>query len=129
MLGLLMASVFIALGEMMLFFIVKKRPPELRFLLDTIPPSSMAMGIVGIAYPAWGGIGAVTAVLYQSSLNEVPGGGIGSPNMVFTLAIVVVSVLMAAPFFVLLRSVLPWVVALTLIFVGLFGWFLPYFAA
>ena len=129
MLGLLMASVFIALGELMLFFIVKKRPPELWFIYDTITPSSMAMGIVAIAYPTWGGIGAVTGVLYQISQNEVPGGGIGSPNMVFTLSIVVVSVLMAAPFFVLFRSVLPWVVALTLVFVGLFGWLLPYFAA
>ena len=129
MLGLLMASVFIAVGELMLFFIVKKRPPELRFLLDTMSPSFMAMGIVAVAFPMWGAIGAVTGVLYQISLNEVPGGGIGSPNMVFTLAVVIVSVLMAAPFFILLRSVLPYVVALTLIFVGLFGWFLPYFAA
>ena len=71
----------------------------------------------------------MTGVLYQISVNEAPGGGIGSPNMVFTLAIVIVSVLMAAPFFILLRSVLPWVIALTLVFVGLFGWFLPYFAA
>ena len=129
MLGLLMASVFIAVGELMLFFIVKKRPPELRFLLDTMSPSFMAMGIVAVAFPMWGAIGAVTGVLYQISLNEAPGGGIGSPNMVFTLAVVIVSVLMAAPFFILLRSVLPYVVALTLIFVGLFGWFLPYFAA
>ena len=129
MLGLLMASVFIALGEMMLFFIVKNRPPELQFILDTMSPSSMAIGIVALAYPVWGAIGAVNGVLYQISLNETPGSGIGSPNMVFTLAIVIVSVLMAAPFFVLFRSVLPWVVALTLVFIGLFGWFLPYFAA
>ena len=127
--GMLMASVFIALGELMLFFIVKNRPPELRFIFGTLTPSSMAMGIVAISYPAWGGIGAVTGVLYQISQNEVPGGGVGSPNMVFTLAIVVVSVLMAAPFFVLFKSVLPWVVALTLVFIGLFGWLLPYFAA
>ncbi len=124
-----MASVFITLGELMLFFIVKKRPPELRFLLDTIPASFMAMGIVAIAFPMWGAIGAVTGVLYQISLDEAPGGGVGSPNMVFTVAVVIVSVLMVAPFFILLRSVLPWVVALTLVFVGLFGWFLPYFAA
>lgn len=124
-----MASVFIALGELTLFFIVKKRPPELRFLLDTIPPSFMAMSIVAIAYPFWGAVGAATAVLYQISLSEAPGGGVGSPNVVFTLAVVIVSVLMAAPFFILLRSVLPWIIAMTLIFVGLFGWFLPYFAA
>ena len=126
---MLMASVFIALGELMLFFIVKNRPPELRFIFDNLTPSSMAMGIVAIAYPTWGGIGAVTGVFYQISQNEAPGGGIGSPNMVFTLAIVVVSVLMAAPFFVLFRSVLPWVVAFALVFIGLFGWLLPYFAA
>ncbi len=129
MLGLLMASVFIAVGELMLFFIVKNRPPELQFLLGTMSPSVLAMGIVAVSYPVWGAVGAVNGVLYQISLNEAPGGGIGSPNLVYTLAIVIVSLLMAAPFFILFRSLLPWVVGLTVVFIGLFGWFLPYFAA
>ena len=129
MLGMLMASVFVTVGELMLFFIIKNRPPELKSLLSTMSPSHMAIGIAALSYPVWGTIGAINGVLYQISVKEVPGGGIGSPNMVYTLAIVIASVFMAAPFFVLFRSVLPWIVGLTLIFIGLFGWFLPYFIA
>lgn len=127
--GLLMGSVFITVGELMLFFVFKNRPPELQPILESIRPATLAMGVVAISYPTWAVIGAITGILYQISVEQAPGGGIGSPNFVFTLAVVVVAVMMAAPFAILLRSVLPGVLALTLTFAGLFGWFLPYFAA
>ena len=127
--GLLMASVFITAGELMLFFIVKNQSAELRPVLAKFPPATLAMTIVAVAYPTWGIIGAVLGLLYQISIREVPGGGIGSPNFVFTLAVVVVAVMMAAPFMILLRRVIAGVLTLTLTFIGLFGWFLPHFAA
>ena len=69
-----MASVFIALGELMLFFIIKNKPPELRFISDTIAPSSMAMGIVAIAagfVNCMGYIGAATGdIITGISLGE-----------------------------------------------------------
>ena len=127
MIGLLMASVFITVGEIMLFLLYKNRTPEMEPFFERMSPSSLALGIVAVAYPAWGGIGAMLALLYLISVREAPGGGLGSPNLVFTLAVLVVTLLMVAPIAILLRRAILGVLALTLTFVGLFGWLLPYF--
>ena len=59
----------------------------------------------------------------------MPGGGIGSPNVAYTLAILGIAVLLAAPLAIVLCRMLIGVLTLTLLFVAIFGWFLPYFAA
>ena len=125
--GLLMASVFITLGELMLFFLYKNRTPAMEPFFERVPPGHLAMGIVALAYPTWTGLGALFALLFLVSVREAPGGGLGSPNLVFTVAVVVMSLMLAAPVMYLLRRVIMGVVALTVIFIGLFGWFLPYF--
>ena len=127
MIGLLMASIFITVGELMLFFLYKNRTPAMERFFESIPPARLAMAIVALAYPTWAGLGAMFALLYLISTREAPGGGLGSPNLVFTAAVVVVSLMMAAPIAYLLRRVFMGVVVLTITFVGLFGWFLPYF--
>lgn len=127
MIGMLMASIFITLGELMLFFLYKNRTPAMEPFFERVPPSRLAIGIVAVAYPTWAGIGALFALLFLISVREAPGGGLGSPNLVFTVAVVVMSLMMAAPIMYLLRRVVMGVVALTITFIGLFGWFLPYF--
>lgn len=127
MIGLLMASVFITVGELMLFFLYKNRTPAMEPFFERMPPAKLAMGIVAMAYPTWAGLGALFALLFLISVREAPGGGIGSPNLVFTVAVLVMSLLMAAPIMYLLRRAIMGVVALTVTFIGLFGWFLPYF--
>jgi len=126
--GFLMASMFIGAGMMMLFSIVKNPSPAFKSIFQKFPPAGIAMFVVVLAYPTWGIIGAVMGLLYKVSVEQTPGGGIGSPNMVFTLGIMVAALLMAAPFMILLRQVLSGVLAITAMFIGIFGWFLPYFA-
>ena len=123
-----MASVFVSAGMIMLFIIVRNPPPGLQPVFQKFQPATIAMSVVVLAYPTWGAIGALTGLLYKVSVEQVPGGGIGSPNMVFTLGIVVVAVMMAAPFMILLRQVLSGVLTITVAFIAIFGWFLPYFA-
>lgn len=127
--GLLMASLFICAGMLMLFFMVKNPSPGIEPIFQRLSPATIAMGVVAAAYPFWGAIGALSGLLYRISLEQAPGAGIGSPNMVFTLGVVIAAVMMAAPFMILLRQVLAGVLAITLTFIGVFGWFLPYFAA
>ena len=126
--GFLMASVFVSGGMLMLFSIVKNPTPAFQSIFQSFAPAKIAMSVVVLAYPTWGTIGAVAGLLYKISVEQIPGGGIGSPNMVFTLGIIVVAVLMAAPFMILLRQVLAGVLTMTVMFIGIFGWFLPYFA-
>lgn len=122
-----MASVFITVGELILFSLYKNRTPAMEPFFEKIPPARLAMAIVALAYPTWSGLGALLALLYFISAREAPGGGLGSPNMVFTVAVVVASLMMAAPIMFLLRRAIWGVVALTITFIGLFGWLMPYF--
>ena len=126
--GLLMGSIFICAGVIMLFVIVKDPPPGFAPILERFPPGAIVLSVTVMAYPVWGIIGAVMGLLYKISIEQAPGSGIGSPNMVFTLGVVVVSVMMAAPFVILLWRVVAGVLAIAISFIALFGWFLPFFA-
>ena len=124
--GLLMASIFVSAGAVMLFVLSKATGPPP--ILERLSPVRAALSGVAAAYPAWGIVGAVMGLLYEISVEQAPGAGMGSPNLVFTLSVLLVTVLMAAPFVVLLRRVAAGVLVMALSFIALFGWFLPFFA-
>ncbi len=127
-LGMLMASVFITVSMFSLFLVLKNRREQMAPLMEKYPPMTLAMGIVAVSYPTWAVIGGALALLYRISLEQAPGGGIGSPNMVYTLAVLGMAVMMAAPIAILLRPMLIGVLILAITFIAIFGWFLPYFA-
>ena len=126
--GLLMASFFVCAAVLMLFAIVKDPPSGWRPILEKLSPGRLTMSIVLLAYPAWGVIGLVMGLLYQISRVQLPGPGMGSPNVAFTLGVILVALAMAAPFFILLKRLIVGVLTITLSFIATFGWFLPYFS-
>jgi hypothetical protein len=131
MIGLLMASLFITAGMLTLFSLIKNPPPGFQPVFEKIPPARMAMSIVAVSYPFWAGVGGILGLLYQISAEQIPGGGIGSPNYVFTLAVVGLAIMSSIPFVVFLmrsRAVIG-IVSIALLFMGVFGWLLPHFAA
>lgn len=128
-LGMLMASVFICTVALMLFFMMKSGSPAAGRLVENRSPTIVGLGAVAVAYPTWAVIGGVCGVLYRISLEQVPGGGLGSPNLVYTLGVAVAVLLLAAPLAVLLRRAIAGVAIITLAAIGVFGWFLPYYAA
>lgn len=127
--GMLMASVFITISMISLFLVLKNRREQMMPVMEKYPPMTLAMGIVALSYPTWAVIGGALALLYRVSLEQAPGGGIGSPNLAYTLAISGMAILLAAPLVILFRRMLIGVLAITLTFIAIFGWFLPYFAA
>ena len=122
--GLLMASVFVAVGAIMLFVYVKDPPPGFRALLGRFSPSKMVMSFVIFAYPVWAVVGAIAGLLYNAS-QDSSGTGLGSPNLAFTLAVVVLAVMVAVPLGLVLRRVATGVVGMAALFVGVFGWLMP----
>ena len=126
-LGMLMASVFITVSMISLFLVMKNRRERMMPVMEKYPPMTLAMGIVAVSYPTWAVIGGALALLYRVSLEQAPGGGIGSPNMAYTLAVAAITILLAAPLAILFRQMLVGVVAVLLLFMAIFGWFLPYF--
>ncbi len=129
MLGMLMASAFIVVSMVSLFLLLKGNAPQAQALFERRAPMTLAMAIVAIAYPTWAIVGGMLAALYRISLAQAPGGGIGSPNLTYTLAVTLAALALAAPIALLLRRQLAAVLALTLAFIALFGWFLPYFVS
>ena len=127
--GLLMASAFVCAVVFMLFAIVKDPPSGWGPILKKFSPGGLTMSIVLLAYPVWGAIGVVMGLLYQISRVQVPGPGLGSPNLAFTVGVTVMALAMAVPFMILLKRLIVGVLTITLSFIGTFGWFLPYFSS
>jgi hypothetical protein len=67
-------------------------------------------------------------ILYGVIDTEAPGGGLGSSNLVYTVAVSAILVMMAAPFAVLLKNSRLTIALTTLLLVGMFGWLLPFLA-
>ena len=126
--GLLMASVFVAVGPIMVFHLATEPSPLFERIQARISPMAMMMGLVVLSYPVWTLIGAVAGVLFRMSAADESGGGPGSGNLVYTLVIVAAALAVGAPLAVLLRRVLVGVAALSVLFVGVFGWLLPILA-
>ena len=126
--GFLMGMVFVGVGAMMLFALVSDPPRILRYLLDQAHVVNLAVPLAFLSMAIWGVIGLIMGLLYRQSLQEAPGSGIGTQNLVYTLGVVVVAAVMAPPIFILMRRVLKGLLVMLLGFVGIFGWFLPFFS-
>ena len=101
-----MASVFITVSMISLFLVLKNRREMMMPVMEKYPPMTFAMGIVALSYPTWAVIGGALALLYRISLEQAPGGGMGSPNLAYTLAIAGIAILLAAPLAILFRRML-----------------------
>ena len=126
--GLCMASVFGALGPIMLFFLTKDPPRALRAIMGRVTPCGLTMGLVVLAYPAWVVVGVAIGLLYMGSAEHVPAGGVGSPNLLFSSVVTVVALATGGLLAVVFKRVVAGVAALAVTFVGVFGWLLPLLA-
>jgi hypothetical protein len=127
-LGLLMASVFISLGAIMLFVYVKSPTPAFSVLARRMAPSKMVMGGIMFAYPFWSVLGILAGFMYWGFSGAAPGRWLASPNGAYTAAVIIFAVMVTLPLLLVLRRVAPGVLVLAIVFTGLYGWALPYFA-
>ena len=126
--GLLMAAVFLVVVPLMLFFLFKSGPPWFLALMKRVPPMRLMMGLLIVAYPTWALVGMVLGLLLLATEAAVPRDGLGSENLLFTLAVTVGALVLVAPYVVLTRRVTPGPAVLTLTFILVFGWVLPFLA-
>ena len=126
--GILMALVSTTVGSLMLFFLTKDPAPWFAALEERLSPMQMTMGLVILGYPMWALLGGMLGVLYWASTEASPSGGVGSPNLTFTVLVAVGSAVAIVPFVAVLRRVVAGFVALALCFAGIFGWLVPHMA-
>ena len=127
--GLFMAAVFVAIAPVMLFFIAKDPSPRLRALLRRTSLLNFVMALVVLAYPVWAISGVALGLLFRVTAPEAAGGGMGSLNPLYTLAVVGVAIAVALPSALLLKRVVAGVAALALTFILVFGLLLPLLAS
>ena len=127
--GVFMAQIFVTVGCLTAFFALKNPPPALAIILARFPPGAFVMTAVIFAYPLWGIIGLVSAFLFIALENGAPGGGLGSPNIVYTVGVTLAAIALALPISILARQLWPGVACTAVACIMIFGWLLPLLAS
>lgn len=126
--GALMAQTFVMIGCLTAFFLLKNPPPHLQQTLAKYTPGTIVLGMVAAAYPLWGVVGVLLSFLFIALQNGLPGGGLGSANLAYTLGVALAGVALAAPILIVLRGVRIGITCLLFSAVVIYGWLLPLLA-
>ncbi|MFC1974169.1 hypothetical protein ACFLU2_02315 [Chloroflexota bacterium] len=123
--GLIMGLIFLGAGIAILFF-----NPDLAKRIAERLPSNISPNLVMLFYviavpPFWGLLGVLAGLIYRVVNDSFPNGGMGSPNFVFTLAILSLT-LVTLSLFTLIRRKMLWLpLIIGIAFTGIFGWIIP----
>ena len=126
--GALMAHTFIVIGCLTAFFLIKNPSPRVETFMTRYPPGTLVFGMIAVAFPAWGVVGVVLSIAFLALDSGLPGGGLGSANIVYTLFVAAAFAALFLPFAILLRRVWPGVACLALASSSIYGWLLPFLA-
>jgi hypothetical protein len=126
--GYIMAIIFSGLAALMIVDARSRIPFLVKAIAPNISAVALAVPISLIAFLLWTAVGMILGLLYRYTLQEAPGGGLGSPNLLYTVLIISFGGLSLAAVVTAFRR-LPWqVAAIGLSFIALFGWALPHLA-
>ncbi len=124
--GLIYMLVFVAVAPVMVFSLARNSDSGAGAFVRRVNPTTLMLGLVVAAYPIWTLFGGMLGLLYLLSMQVSPGSGLGSGNLAYTLALALVTLLVAFPATALLRRVAWGVVVIAVAFVGIYGWLLPF---
>jgi hypothetical protein len=103
-----------------------------RYLSKAIAPNinsaQLAVPISLLAFLGWTLVGLVLGAVYRASRLNLVGGGLGSPNWPFTLAVLLATAAFLAIVYYAWRRVRFPVLLTAMVFAGMFGWGMPYLA-
>jgi hypothetical protein len=126
--GYILALVSTPLVALTLLNMRARFPAVERTVPTQVPLLAVAVVIHGFTLMLWTALGMVFGLILSGIEERVPEGGLGSPNGVFTLAVVMWTLVAFAPIIVLLRPVRRQAAAIAILFALLFGWLMPYLA-
>ncbi len=127
--GLVMATVFLGAGILFLFTHRDLYDRLAARLPRGLSPTGVLLALFVGVPPLWGLIGAVAGLLYHLADSSHPGGALGSPNLVFTMAILCLAALAALVLLVIRRGFARLGLAAAIAFAAIFGWVLPLLAS
>jgi hypothetical protein len=105
---------------------------RVRFLSIAVPKQApvvaLSVVLLWFTFLLWTALGMVFGLILSGFNDRVPEGGLGSPNLAFTLFTLFWAVVAFAPLALPLRTARQYVLASAIVFAGVFGWLMPYLA-
>ncbi len=105
---------------------------DLPYLAKAIAPNisaiQLAVPVSLLAFLWWTLAGLLLGFLYRAARLNLAGGGLGSPNWPFTLAVLLAAIAFLGVVYYAWRRVRRSVLLTTVAFVGMFGWGMPHLA-
>jgi hypothetical protein len=103
-------------------------PALARAIAPNLGPAMLAVPVSLLLF-AWGPlVGMLMGMLYRGALDNLPGAGLGSPNWAFTAGVLSAGVSVLAVVYYVWSRVWWWLALVVALWVGAFGWGLPYLA-
>jgi hypothetical protein len=126
--GYAFSLLFTGVAAVMLIEARGRVPYLAKAIAPNIGAVQLAVPISILAFLAWTLVGLLLGLAYRGARLNLAGGGLGSPNWPFTLAMLVATVVFLAIVLYAWRRV-PWrVLLMALAFAGMFGWGMPHLA-
>ena len=126
--GYMLALVSAPLVAFLLLRLRARLPLLARAVPEQVPVVALTVVLFGFTFLLWTGLGIVLGLILMGLEDRAPEGGLGSPSLAFTLIIVFASSVACIPAAVLVRSARYYVIAAAVVFLGVFGWLMPYLA-
>jgi hypothetical protein len=122
------ALVFTPLVALMIVNARSRIPYLAKAIAPNISAVALTVPISLVGFLIWTAIGMVLGLLYRGAEQNIPQGGLGSPNLLYTVLVLSFGGSALMLIALTLRR-LPWQVAVIgVAFVGGFGWAMPYLA-
>ena len=126
--GYAVALIFTPVVALMIVNARSRIPYLAKAIAPNISAVALTVPISLFAFLIWTAIGMVLGLLYRGAEQNIPQGGLGSPNLLYT-ALVLSFGSSALVLIALGLRRLPWaVLVIGVAFVGGFGWAMPYLA-
>jgi hypothetical protein len=105
---------------------------DIPFIRNAVPKglgvTLLSVPIASLFFFVWTGLGLVLGMLLLAADNGNPTDAFGSPNVAFSVIVVISALMIFMPFFVLVRSARRLALFLIISYILLFGWATPILA-
>ncbi len=127
--GYAFSLLFTAVAAVMIIEVRGDVPYLTKAIAPNISAIQLAVPISLLAFLWWTLAGLLLGLLYRAARLNLAGGGLGSPNWPFTLAVLLTAGVFLGIVYYAWRRVRPPVFLTTAAFAGMFGWGMPHLAA
>ncbi len=127
--GYAFAVVFTAIAAVLLVRLRSQVSLLAVAISPALSPWAVAVPVSLFTFLVWTLIGMVWGLVFYGLEDIAPRGGLGSPNLAFTLVLVGSAAALGAPWVRLLRPLRRPLVSLLVVYAALFGWGLPHLIA